>query len=1325
MRWLGVMRQEELRPAIYHRLHHLLPVISHPATRCLGRLALRACWLLYFAFVLLILALRYLLLPNIESYRPEIERQVSQALGLAIAIGHIEASWDGIHPDLVLSDVRIADAQGLPALTFTRVESVLSWSSLPHLQLRLRSLRIAEPTLHIRRDASGHLFVAGIAIGQQESDSGVADWLLAQRRIRIHGATVVWEDAQRDAPPLVLDDVDLALDNDGHRHRFGLTGLPPAELASRIDLRGDFRGQDVEHLAAWKGQAFVQIDYADLAVWRTWLDYPVALPHGRGAVRAWMGIVDGGLRELTADLSLDDVKLRLARGLPELQLDHMSGRIGARLSASEMSVDGRHVALVTRRPAGGRDAPAHGVHIDPTDFHVEWQNSASEGGIVGGSATASALDLGALASLAAYLPLDDDSRRLLDDFAPRGHISGLRTSWRGNGEHLQTYSLSGRFADLALRPQGRFPGIAGLSGSLEASEQGGSAQLNSRKVAIELPDVFPESAIALDTLQAQARWKISGQALDLHLSRLEFAGPDASGSAQGSYHKVGDGPGSIDLTGALSRADARAVWRYLPATVNVGARHWLRDAIKTGTASETRLILKGDLAKFPFVDHRDGQFLVTVKAHAVTLDYATGWPPITGLDADLRFAGAGMVIQTRHGSILGTRLLETLAEIPDFDAPLSTLKVKGRVEGDTREFLGFIRQSPVATQIDHFTDSMSAVGKGHLEISLVIPLEEARLGDSKVEGIYTFLNNEVTVDPALPPLRQVKGSLQFSEKDLHLQQINALLFGGPVRIGGGAQGGKVLIVADGTLAMDELRRRTELPLFDKLSGTTGYRAEVRVRKRDVELLLDSNLLGIASTLPAPLGKGISDPLPLHFENTLLPGAAPRNGDAIVRDQLRASLGGIVSMQLIRRRQTEGSLPERGAIMIGRPMTPLPERGVNVGISVPTLDVDSWQNSLQGIAGSGSGLPVAVDLETDRLIFLGGRYNAAKLRVSGASSQWRGALRSREAEGDFQWDGSGGGRLAAHFTKWSRPEKVSKDGPPAEAIKELPALDIVVDDFAVGDHRFGRLDVQAHNDKGIWRIDKIELANPFGKLSGSGQWQVSAANRTQLNFALDSSDIGKLLDRIGYPGAVRSGKATMQGKIGWNGPPDRLDYATLSGEMTLEASKGQFLKLDPGAGKLLGLISLQGLPRRLSFDFGDVFSEGFAFDSIQGRITVNSGLMHTRRLQIDGPAAHVVMRGDADLKNETQNLHVTVQPELGSSAALGVAVIHPLAGVATLLADKLLQGPLNKVFAFEYLVTGKWDDPKVEKISHSASPTANSGPAKSANPTGGSNEAARQ
>ena len=215
------MRPEDLRPALYHRLHYLMPVVSHPGVRLLGRAAVRSLVVLYFGFVLLVLALRYLILPNIESYRPEIERYVSQTLGLTVVIGKIEASWQGINPDLILSDVRIADRQGQPALAFTRVESVLSWSSLPRLQIRLRLLRIDAPTLHLRRDADGQFYVAGIAVAPEGSDSGVADWVLAQKRIRINGATVVWDDARRGAPPLILEDLNFALDNQGRQHRFG------------------------------------------------------------------------------------------------------------------------------------------------------------------------------------------------------------------------------------------------------------------------------------------------------------------------------------------------------------------------------------------------------------------------------------------------------------------------------------------------------------------------------------------------------------------------------------------------------------------------------------------------------------------------------------------------------------------------------------------------------------------------------------------------------------------------------------------------------------------------------------------------------------------------------------------------------------------------------------------------------------------------------------------------------------------------------------------------------------------------------------------------
>ncbi|MQY50605.1 YhdP family protein [Rhodocyclus gracilis] len=1393
------MAVHPLRQALYHRFHRLWPFLAQPAVRRLGRVLLVAATVLWFLFVAAVLVLRYSVLPNIEHYRGDIERMASEGLGLSVSIGRIEARWQGVNPDLALIDVRIADAEGRPALVFSRVQTVLSWWTATTFQLKLRLLAIDEPTLNLRRDADGQIYVAGIPLARSPTGSGAADWILDQRHIRVRGATIIWEDALRAAPALVLEDVNFGLDNFGSRHRFGVTALPSPELAAKIDLRGDLRGRSFDHPDAWRGQLYGEIDYADLAVWRRWIDYPVTLPQGRGAVRAWVDVADGKPRVVTADLALRDVRLRLTPRLPELELERMQGRLAVALSEHGFTVDGTQVALATAQaraeadvaapetasqavastpastpastathtpeapakaakvatpPAASPQAAAHSsvtshlpavatsvpaVTLPPTDFHVDWQ--PGEQGAVSGSIRANRIDLSALRALAAYLPLDARTRQWLAEYAPQGRVSDLRASWQGDAESLKEYALKARFEALALAAQGYMPGFSGLAGSVDLTQKGGSASLRTQKVSLDVPSVFPEPLQALDSLNAEAKWTIRDGVLEAQLTRADFASADAAGSAQGSYRYTGEGPGSIDLTGSLSRADGRAVWRFMPHAVNVEARQWLHSALLAGTASDVQLTLKGDLAHFPFVDPTQGRFLVTARAHDVTLHYAPGWPQITGIDGVLRFEGPGMSVDVERASILGAHLKATHAEIPDFDATVTMLKVNGRAEGPTSEFLKFIDQSPVAEKIDHFTDDMRASGEGVLDLSLKLPLDLALMNEARLEGAFRLVNNEVTIEPALPPLRQVNGVLHFSEKALSTPEISGTLLGGPLQIKGGTQSdGRVLVDASGSINAGQLRRQFDSPLFDRLSGNFAYRGEVRVRKRAADLTIESNLNGLSSTLPEPFNKSANDNLLLRFEKASLMPQPPARGargaaaQPIPRDQLRFSLGGVagsssatpagalLSGQIIRRRPADDYVVERGAIAIGRPLR-LPDRGLALNVTARQFDADLWRHLFSSgkgktanaanasNAGSADSAPSAftsASLRSGEMRLFGRRFNDVDLTATAQGAQWLMHLGSRQVLGDLQWDGSGKGKLSARL-KQLAIESLGAGGdvPPevVDSVDELPALDVIADEFSVGARHFGRLELAARNEGRVWRLDRIRLSNPAGTLSASGQWQFAAGNRTSLDFKLAASDIGKLLERLGYPGTVRGGTAQLDGSVAWVGPPSGLDFATLSGEMKLDAAKGQFVKVDPGAGKLIGLISLQSLPRRVTLDFRDIFSDGFAFDSMAGKLSMQGGIMHSDRLQIDGPAARVVMRGDTDLARETQRLSVTVQPELGGTAALGVALLNPVAGVATLFAHKILQNPLNHLFGFDYLVTGTWDDPKVEKLSRAASTDA--------------------
>jgi uncharacterized protein YhdP len=194
------------------------------------------------------------------------------------------------------------------------------------------------------------------------------------------------------------------------------------------------------------------------------------------------------------------------------------------------------------------------------------------------------------------------------------------------------------------------------------------------------------------------------------------------------------------------------------------------------------------------------------------------------------------------------------------------------------------------------------------------------------------------------------------------------------------------------------------------------------------------------------------------------------------------------------------------------------------------------------------------------------------------------------------------------------------------------------------------------------------------------------------------DSGGLLARLGTPDAIRGGEGRLEGDVSWQGSPITLDYASMDGKMNLLVEKGQFLKTEPGAARLLGVLNLQALPRRLTLDFRDVFSEGFAFDFVRGDVRIEKGIALTNNLQMKGVVAGALIEGRADIVRETQNLKVVVVPEINAgTASLYVATINPLVGLTSYLAQMVLSKPLVRAGTSEFHIDGTWADPRVTKV----------------------------
>lgn len=1345
-----------------------------PMQRRAGLFLLGMAAALVLAFATLLIAMRFVVFPQIDRYKGEIERLAGKAVGGSVEIARIQASWDGVNPRLDLEDVTVRDREGRPALNLPGVRAVVSWKTLSAGEPRLTLLELTRPNLDIRREADGKLYIAGIVIDtQKKADSKAADWVFKQDEILIHGGQLRWTDRMRNAPELLLEQVDFVLQNQWRHHRFNLSAVPPATLASPIKAHADFihpyLSSSISDVTGWKGELSIDLEYTDLAAWKRYFDYPFEIQRGQGAVRARLNFDRARVADLGADVKLSDMAVRLGKGLQLLQLAKVSGHFSARedFDASEED-DGLTF--------GDR---AHAIKLSNFSFRTEDGLEMPEATIsesfvpAKGSLPskteirASLLDLSSLSKLAQYLPLSKDQRGLLADFSPSGRVSNFSLQWQGTYTDLVSYDVRGEFAGLSLKGQpprparpkegkrparSALPGIPGfdnLSGSVSASERGGKVNLNAANAKLQVPGYLSESAVPFEQLRAQMSWKLDHDQLELQIDNMEFVQEGIAASVSGRHVKPltqhGQPVGTIDITGRVAEVDLKRINRYLPLQTPPGLRRWLSGAIEEGSARDVTVRIRGDLEHFPFGQQRHGgmpkgEFSVSAKIDNGTLNYAPDkfakngkaplWPQAEKIQGTFTIDNTRIVIHADSAVTAGVALSNVDAVIPDMLSKDTQLDITGHAAGALQDLVRYTKISPVADWIGGLTEYTKAKGDARLLLKMQMPLEHMR--DSKVQGTLHFDNNDVTLLRALPTLYDTNGTLEFWEKGFQLNSIGAQFLGAPVTISGGTlPSGKLQVKASGSVTPVGLRQAYPFPaaqqLAARMSGGTRYAVEVNESEHGPEIIVESNLQGLALDFPAPLGKSANQNLPLRFQLTNLPSP----GRNVERDELRISLGPAITARYLRQKNSHADWQVmRGAIGINMPDAELQE-GVALNVNMHALDLDTWQTALKSFSGGANAgkprdaadsdsfdaasyiEPAVINVLADGMKVIGTRLSNVRLHATRSPGSWQSQIQSDQITGQIGWTDAaarqGMGKLTARLKSLKIERSVVADASGLLGVQTetptIPALDVIADDCVLLGKRIGRVELVANNAPAAvgreWRIDRLHISNPDAKMTASGSWHTSrsGAHTTSLNYTFDIANAGKLLERFGYPGVLRRGKGEIEGNITWNGMPFSIDYPSLSGNIDLDIESGQFLQVDPGASRLLGVLSLQALPRRFALDFSDVFSQGFAFDAINATATVSDGVLQTDNLKMRGVSATVLMSGTVDIVKEMQDLHVVVLPEINAGAASVVygLAINPAIGLGTFLAQLFLRDPLMRALAFEYRVTGSWAEPNVKKL----------------------------
>ncbi|MFC5550811.1 YhdP family protein [Massilia aerilata] len=1370
----------------WHRLQAAYRYANLASHHVLG-FTVKAVLLAYFTFMLLFLALRWAVLPNIDMYKPDIERAASRALGNQVTIARVYASWRGLHPNLYLGDVSVRDRQGRQLLLLPSVSATLSWWSAVAAEPRFDSLEVNRPELDMRRTPDGVLWVAGVRIDPDRKEAGSgggADWLLRQREIVIREGRLSWTDELRAAPVLALSDVTMVLQSRWTGHRFALRATPPSGVSDPLDVRARFShpafGARASDPSRWKGELYADLRNTDLASWKQWIAYPFKVEAGRGSVRAWLGFDQARLASFTADLGLAGVSARLAPDAPPLALARVAGRLSAREEIKPGAGEGKptfgalgHSIALENFSVVTRD----GVVLPPATLTETWR-PAARGKPERFEIHADRLDLGAVATLAAQMPLAPRHRELLGELAPHGRLLDADVEWEGQFPKLAAWRVRGQVEGLGIAPlaaraaqpaegetpaqpaRAALPGVRNLSGNIDASDRGGSLNIASERLALALPAWFADPEMAFDQLGLRARWSYPQDAqLLVEVDGFDFSQGSLKGTLSGRHLLPlgqGKGAGNADFTGTVDGFDIAGIKRWLPLATHDNLRDWLTGALQGGTLRDARVRLRGDLSHFPFhgdtpAERARGEFRVSGRIDNGKLEYAPAhrspdgkplWPLLDNINGNIVFDRARMEIHADSARTLGLSLNNVRAVIPELGAHESMLDIDGSAAGQLQDFLRYVATSPVLEWIGHFTEDTKGTGAARLGLKLHLPL--ANMHEAKVQGALQLQSNDVTLFPELPPIQAALGKVEFSEHGVNLNGIGASFLGGPLQLSGGTQrDGAIVIRMAGAATAEGMRATNSLPalqrLAGKLSGGARFGGSVTVKDHQTQIVLDSNLAGLGVELPAPLNKPAAESLPLHF---VLNGQ-PTGENGVAHDEIRIGLGSTIAARYVRERQPHGPwIVKRGGIGVNLP-APEPDSGMMINVNMKTVNVDRWLAAANEIAGpsgasnaaaaasaaeAGQGGGMAQYVVPDLIGARAGELTIGErtlhevvLGVSHQPGVWQASVDSRQITGYVTWNeassGQGMGKVTARLASLDIPESSAAEVKDLlEAGKDpgagIPGLDIVAERFELFDKQFGRLELVASNAQALagreWRIDRLAITNPDGQLKANGRWLTrDGKSNTALNFNLDISDAGRLLDRLGFPGTLRRGKGSLAGDISWSGLPYSLDIPSLSGQVQMNVEDGQFLKKDPGAAKLLGVLSLQMLPRMLKLDFHDVFSEGLAFDGITANAMISRGVVHTDNLKMHGVAATVLMDGTADIANESTNLHVVVIPEfnLGTGPLVYALAVNPVIGLGSYLAQLFLRAPVMKALTYHMQVTGPWKSPNVIKLDSQAANAA--------------------
>lgn len=1221
------------------------------------------------------------LLPLVAQHPERIAAWLSREAGQPVRVVSAAAVWTRRGPIFTLNGLHIGDpATGLAIDQAQLLVSVYS-GLIPGMPLT--ELRLSGTTLSLLRDEEGRWGVRGL-VGSSEPDSDPLDLLQGLGELQLVDAAL-----HIDASALGIDftvpRVAARLRVSGSRVRAGATAWadPDSPLSATLDVARD--GRD--------GRLFLGGTGLDLAAWAPVLAVAgVEVRAASGNVSIWADLRERQVEAVRALIDLRDFALR---GRTPINLQ--SGDVEPRLGLDRLRAD-----LYWQ---GSRD---HWQLLVP-QLRVEDADSIQTlDGVRVERGEAVRIDLpeASVHTVASLLALSDvpaaGLRRWLYSAAPHGSVRHLGFRQDAQGD----ISASAELADVGwLAAPGR-PGVEGVGGLLTLA--GDALRFDPRMPALQVdwPEGFAAPihgslAGAIVAWRDGTDWQIDSPDFALSAEEIRLDG----------HVRVGvrdDQPPRMEIAVTLGEAPIIAAKRFWVLNdMSPTAVEWLNHGLVDGKIAGGTILISGPLKGWPYREGQ-GRFTSNLQLQDVTLAYHPDWPVAQGFTGDIQFVAGGMAVQTK-ANVSGVEIASIDGRVADFREGRLHIDLQAIAKGE--QLLALVRGSPLNAKFGEAIAGLRIGGKANLQVRMMQPLKE-EAGRQQIEGSIDLVN---------APLADKRWDIAFARADgrIRFTDSGLLADGLSVPVGEG-MASLTLAVGDFTadsgnsLEMSLRGRMAADDLIDHYRDLDWLRPWLRGRSEwtvaidrsreqanipaVTRLHVFSDLLGTQLLLPSPLRKGPEQELPLDVRTPL----------PLADGELQLTLGGLLRMRA--RRGANDQLD--GTLAFGRAEDALfAEPGLTVIGEVPVLDVLGWagfaSRSRSDEAADKASPVRRVDLSAGQLNLLDRAFSETRVQLDQVADGVQVRFDGAQINGVLDVPAALPA-LRGRFDRlyWPSQRPAGENSSHGDAV-DIPPLDFVIDDLRLGEAKLGHAVIKAYPTPEGLHVEQLQTRHPGQDLTASGDWtQMGGASRSRFTLDFRGDDIGKMLDALGFSGMIDGGKVKVLMTGSWPGSPADFAMKVFNGTLDVDVGEGRILDVEPGAGRMLGLVSITQIPRRLLLDFSDIFGDGLGFNSLRGHFDVAGGQARTDDLIVQAAAAEIRVRGRAGLVDQDYDQLIDVRPKTGSVfPAVGALAAGPVGIAIGALAQALFQKPMKRAARTVYHVTGPWASPEVKVVAKGLAPEA--------------------